>query len=364
MDRREFRKIVPGVGRTPIFSTLVCLVVLLAVPVASGARAQAPIKVTAAYVGTVSDVGLYLAEKKGYFRDEGLDVALTQIDQTNRMIPTLGTGDLDVGSGTIAAGLYNAVSRDIALRVVADKGSVRAGYGYEGLLVRKDLVESGRYKSFADLKGMTIALGSLGSGNASVLNQALRRGGLRFSDANVVTLRFPQHLVAYSNKGIDASITNEPTITLAVEKGVAVKIAGNDKIHPSSQTAVLFYSEKFSRERSDAARKFMRAYIRAVRDYNDALVDVKIAGPNADEVIAVLQQYTPIKDPALLRKITPAAVNPDGHVNLEGMNIDLAFYKEEGLIQDRTMTAEKIVDMSFVDAVVKELGPYRARASR
>jgi NitT/TauT family transport system substrate-binding protein len=364
MDRREFRKTAPGAGRMPTFRALVCLAVLLAFPLASGVRAQAPIKVTAAYVGTVSDVGLYLADKKGYFRDEGLDVALTQIDLTNRMVPTLGTGDLDVGSGTIAAGLYNAVSRDIGLRVVADKGSVRAGYGYEGLLVRKDLVESGRYKSFADLKGMTIALGSLGSGNASVLNQALKRGGLRFSDANVVTLRFPQHLVAYINKGIDASITNEPTITLALEKGVAVKIAGNDKIHPSSQTAVLFYSEKFSRERAGAAHKFMRAYIRAVRDYNDALVDVKIAGPNADEVIAVLQQYTPIKDTALLRKITPAAVNPDGRVNLEGMNIDLAFYKEEGLIQDRTMTAEKIVDMSFVDAVVKELGPYRSRANR
>jgi NitT/TauT family transport system substrate-binding protein len=78
----------------------------------------------------------------------------------------------------------------------------------------------------------------------------------------------------------------------------------------------------------------------------------------------VLQQYTPIKDPLLLRKITPAAVNPDGRVNLEGMNIDLAFYKEQGLIQDRTMTAEKIVDMSFVDAIVKELGPYRPGASR
>ena len=339
---------------------VIALASMFALPV----RAQAPAKVSVAYVGVVSDIGLYLAEKKGYFRDEGLDVTMSLIDQTNRMIPTLGTGDLDVGSGTIAAGLYNAVGRDIGLRVVADKGSVRDGYGYEGLLVRKDLVDSGRYKGFSDLKGMTIALGSLGSGNASVLNEALKRGGLKFSDANIVTMRFPQHLVAYSNKGIDASITNEPTITLAVERGVAVKVVGNDKIHPKSQTAVLFYSEKFSRERSEIAKKFMRAYIRAVREYNDALIDVKIAGPNADEIIATLQQYTPIKDPVLLRKITPAAVNPDGRVNLEGMNIDLAFYKEQGLIQDRNIKAENIVDLSFVDAVVKELGPYQPKAGQ
>jgi len=350
LDRRTFSKLALGAA-------------FLAAP-GSRSRAQTRIKVTAAYVGVASDIGLYVADKRGYFRDEGLDVALTMIDQTNRMIPTLGTGDLDVGSGTIAASLYNAVGRDIALRVVADKGSVKPGYGYEGLMVRKDIVDSGRYKTFADLKGMTIALGSLGSGNASTLNEAMRLGGLKFSDANIVTLRFPQHIVAYANKGIDASITNEPSATIAVEQSVAVKIAGSDTIHPNQQTAVMFYSEKFSHQRSEAARKFMRAYIRGVRDYNDALIDGKIAGPHADEIIAVLQQYTLVKDATLLRKITPASVNPDGRVNLDGMKVDLDFYKAEGLIQDRTMTAERIVDMSFVDAVVRELGPYRPPATR
>jgi NitT/TauT family transport system substrate-binding protein len=87
----------------------------------SGARAQGANAVSAAYVGTVSDIGLYLAERKGYFRAEGLDVTLTQIDLTNKMVPMLGTGDLDVGSGTVAVGIYNAVSRGVAVRVVADK---------------------------------------------------------------------------------------------------------------------------------------------------------------------------------------------------------------------------------------------------
>jgi NitT/TauT family transport system substrate-binding protein len=340
------------------------LVFCVAVSIAafcSTTRAQGSTTVTAAYVGTVSDIGFYLAERKGYFRDEGLDVKLTQIDQTNKMVPMLGTGDLDVGSGTVAVGLYNAASRGVALRGVADKGSVRAGYGYEGLLVRKDLVESGRYKTFADLKGMKIAVASLGSGNASAANEALKSAGLRFSDASFVTLPFPQHLTAYANKAIDASITNEPTITLALQKGVAVKVAGNDKIHPNQQTAVLLYSEKFAKERPQIARKFMRGYIRAVRDYNDSLRDVKIAGPNADEIVATLTQYTSIKDPVLLRQITPAAVNPDGRVNLTGLKMDLAFYREQGLVQDPNITVEKIVDMSFADAVVQELGPYRPK---
>ena len=337
---------------------------LLGLAVPAGAAAQGLEAVSAAYVGTASDIGFYLAERKGYFRAEGLDVTLNQLDVTNKMVPMLGTGDLDVGSGTVAVGIYNAVSRGVALRVVADKGSMRPGYGYEGLLVRKDLVDSGRFKDFSDLKGMKIAVASIGGGNASGGNQALHRGGLSFTDATFVTLPFPQHLTAFANKAIDAAMTNEPTMTLAVDKGVAVKIAGNDVIYPQQQTAIVFYSEKFARTRPATAQKFMRAYLRAVREYNDTLIDSKIAGPHADEIVAALTQYTNLKNPELVRKITPPAINPDGQVNLEGMRIDLAFYREIGQVQDANIKPEDIVDMSFVDAAVRELGPYRRPAER
>jgi NitT/TauT family transport system substrate-binding protein len=349
----------PPSSRTFRCRRLIAGLALLGLVVPAGAPARAADAVSAAYVGTASDIGLYLAERKGYFRAEGRDVTLTQLDVTNKMVPMLGTGDLDVGSGTVAVGIYNAVTRGVALRVVADKGSMRPGYGYEGLLVRKDLVESGRYKDFADLKGMKIAVASIGGGNASGGNQALRRGGLSFADATFVTLPFPQHLTAFANKAIDAAMTNEPTMTLAVEKGVAVKIAGNDLIYPQQQTAIVFYSEKFARTRAEAAHKFMRAYLRAVRDYADTLVEGRIAGANADEIVATLTQYTNLKDPALVRKITPPAINPDGHVNLAGMRIDLAFYREIGQVQDPAIKPEDIVDMSFVDTAVRELGPYR-----
>jgi NitT/TauT family transport system substrate-binding protein len=351
-----------GLFRLPGLLLLAAIAFASLMPGSEAARAQGSNAVSVAYVGTVSDIGIYLADKKGYFKAEGLDVKLIQIDQTLKQVPMLGTGDLDVGSGTVAVGLYNAASREVALRVVADKGSVRAGFGYEGLFVRKDHVDSGRYKSFADLKGMKIAVGSLGSGNASAANEALKMGGLKFSDATFVPLPFPQHLTAFINKGIDASILNEPTATLAVQKGAAVKIAGNDKIHPNQQTAVILYSEKFAKERPEAARKFMRAYIKAVREYNDALIDAKLVGANADEIIATLTQYTSIKDPALLKQITPAAVNPDGRLNLEGLRIDLDFYKAEGMVQDPKMTVERIVDTSIVESVLTELGPYKPPA--
>ncbi len=323
------------------------------------AQTNATVKVASA--GIASDIGFFIADKKGYFRAEGLDVQLSTLANSPQMIGPLGMGQLDVGGGTVAASLYNAVAQNIAIRAVADKGSMRPGYGFSGLLVRKDLVDSGRYKTFKDLKGMTIAVGTFGSANSSAVNEALKRGGLTWDDAHMVALTFPQHLAAYANKAIDASMTNEPTASEAVKNGLAVRIAGNDEIYPDQQTAVVLYSEVFARQRPQLAMKFMRAYIKAVREYNDALKDGKIAGPNAQEVISILTEYTFIKDPQIHREITPAAIDPDGRMNVHGLRNDLEFFKERKLLQDPTITVERIVDTLYATAVVKELGPYKPR---
>jgi NitT/TauT family transport system substrate-binding protein len=317
-----------------------------------------------ASAGIASDIGFFLALKKGYFRDEGLTVELTQMANAPAMIGPLGMGQLDVGAGTVAASLYNAVAQNITIRAVADKGSMRKGYGFSGLLVRKDLVDGGRFTTYADLKGMKLAVGAFGSANASAMNEALKKGGLKWSDAgSVVALQFPQHMVAYQNKGIDASMTNEPTSTTAVQNGFAVKIAGNDEIYPAQQTAVVLYSEIFARDKPALARKFMRAYIKAVREYNDALKDGKIAGPNADEIVAILTEHTFIKDPAIHRSSTAAAIDPDGRMSLDGLRNDLVFFKKQKLIQDPSTTVERIIDTSFVEKAVQELGPYKPRGN-
>jgi NitT/TauT family transport system substrate-binding protein len=338
------------------------LVALIAVlcAVASPAVAQTTVRVASS--GIASDIGFFLALKKGYFRDEGLAVELTQMANAPQMIGPLGRGQLDVGAGTVAASLYNAVAQNITIRAVADKGSMRKGYGFSGLLVRKDLIDSGRFKTYADLKGMKLAVGTFGSANASAMNEALKKGGLKWSDASsIVALQFPQHIVAYQNKAIDASMTNEPTAATAVQNGLAVRIAGNDEIYPAQQTAVVLYSEIFARQKPQIAQKFMRAYVRAVRDYNDALRDGRIAGPNVDEVIATLTEHTFIKDAAIHRLITPAAIDPDGRMNMDGLRNDLQFFKEQKLIQDPNITVERIIDTSFVEKAVQELGPYKAR---
>lgn len=339
-------------------SLLNTMVLLAALSFAhSDARAETTVRIGT--TNSSSDVAFYIADKKGYFKEEGLSITLTPFDSAAKMVAPLGAGQLDVGGGAPAAGLYNAVARGIDIKIVADKGSSPPGYGYNPLLVRKDLVDSGKFKSFKDLKGLKVAGVSKGTSPDSILNEALKKGGLKFSDVEMVYMGFPQHVLALQNKAVDASVTTEPSATRAIQSGAAVRYH-NDEIYPNQQIAVMLYSGTFIKQNPDAAKRFMRAYIRAVRDYNDALKDGKLAGRNAEEIVTILTEYTKIQDANVYRTIVPNGCNPNGKVNAASLRKDFGFYKSQGLIEGN-VTVEKALDNSFAEAVVKELGPYKPK---
>lgn len=334
---------------------------LFALSAVSGqALAADPTPVRVAIVNAISDVGFFIADKKGYFKEEGLAVTFTSFDSGAKMVAPLGAGQLDVGAGSASAGLYNAIARGIDIKIVADKGSTPPGYGFQPLLVRKDLLDSGRYKSLKDLKGMKIAGSAPGSASTSTLNEALKKGGLQYSDVDRVFLGFPQHVLALQNKAVDAAMTTEPSATEALNRGAAVRVMGDDEIYPNHQLSVVLYSGEFVKTQAETGRRFMRAYLRAVRDYNDALKNGKIAGPNADEVISILTEYTEIKDPKIYRALTPQGTNPNGHVDVASLKNDLQFFKDQGDVTGK-VTVEQALDPSFVEAALKDLGPYKPK---
>jgi NitT/TauT family transport system substrate-binding protein len=331
----------------------------LAGPGLGSAHAQVTVKVGTA--SSSSDAGFFIAEKKGYFKQQGINVQFIDFDSAAKMVAPLGVGQLDVGGGAPSAGLYNALARGIAIKIVADKGSTPPGHGYNPMLVRKDLVDSGKVKDFRDLKGLKIAISAPGTSPAVNVNEALKKGGLTYSDVTVVHMGFPQHVVAYQNKAIDASITTEPSASLAIASGAAVRFTGDDEIYPNHQVAVVLYSGEFIKDHPETAKKFMHAYLQGVRDYNDALKGGKLAGPNADQIIAILTEYTPIKDPNVYRSMVMHGTNPNGNVNRESLKKDFDFYKEQGLLAG-TSSIDQAVDNSFAEAALKQLRPYVRRA--
>jgi NitT/TauT family transport system substrate-binding protein len=314
--------------------------------------------ITVGATSSTSDAPIYIADKKGYFRAEGLEVKVSDFRSAADMVAPLGAGQLQAGAGSASAGLYNAVVRGIRIRIVADKASSPPGYGATKILVRKDHVESGRYKELKDLKGMKFAMNAPGVSNTSTLNTLLKSAGLRYSEVETVDLPLPDHVAALKNKSVDASASVEPAPTLAIKNGDAVAIKSDDEILPNHQIAVLLYSEEFALRQGDAARRFMRAYLRAVRFYNDALRNGRLDGPAADEVIAILSEATPIKSREIYKSITPTGMNPDGRVNKASLTYDLAFYMEQGLIKG-IVNLDDVIDGSFVDTAVKQLGAYK-----
>jgi NitT/TauT family transport system substrate-binding protein len=325
-----------------------------------GGHAIAGTPVRIGVIGAVSDAAFYIADRKGYFREEGIDADIISFPNSAQMIAPLGVGQLDVAAGATAAGLYNSITRGIDIKIVADKGSMPPGNGYMPLLVRKDLVESGAFKGFKDLKGMKVGSQSPGGSALSTLNEALKKGDVSYKDVNVVYMGHSQLAMALQNKALDAAFVTEPNATKVIQGGTAVRFAEGDDVYPSQQLAVVLYGGAFIKSKPDIAKKVMRAYIRAARDYNDAMRKGKLVGPNSDEIISILTEATSEKDAKIYKVMVANGCNPNGRVNVASLKQDYQFFKEQGLLTGQ-VDVDKVVDHSFVDAVVKELGPYKQK---
>ena len=347
-----------------MMSRFACALVaaLMCAPLAgTSALAQKLDVVKVGLTNVATDIGLFVAHKRGYFKDEGLDVQFTTFDSAARMMAPFAAGDLDVSAGAPSAGFFNAVGRGIDMRIVADKVSTPPGRPSQTLVVRKALVESGRFKTLADLKGLRFANTAPGTAAWGTMYRILEKAGLKPSDVDLVSLGFPQQVIALANGAIDVALPAEPMTTEAVAKGYGVKVITDDEVFPYHQIAVIFYSGKFSKERPDVARKFMKAFIRGVRDHNDGLDEKGMfVGEKGEGIIAILNEYTSIKDPAFYRTFPLAFCNPDGTLNVDSIRQDYAAFKTAGFIIN-DIDPEKAIDTSFLDAALKELGPYRKK---
>lgn len=339
-----------------------CRAIVLATAMIAALATFNPISAQEIAVGTIgasSDSPFFIADKRGYFKDEGLTVKFIRFDSAAKAMAPLGTGELLVASGATSAALYNAVKRDVKLRIVADKAKNPPGYGFEALMVRSDL--AGKIKTLADFKDRKIAISAAGNSEDFLVEYALKKAGLTIKDVEPVYLGFPQHIAAFTNGGIDVSLTVEPTISSIEKAGKAVRFLGVDELYPNFETAVVFYSEKFITERPDDARKFMRAFLRGARDYNDALDHDRLTAPAAADVIPILTEYSFIKNPEVYKAMRSHYVDPNGDLNVDSLKDAWQFFKDTKQI-DGSVTVDSVVDLSFAKWAAAQLGPYKKKS--
>ena len=97
----------------------------------------------------------------------------------------------------------------------------------------------------------------------------------------------------------------------------------------------------------------MIAYLKGVRDYNDAFTRQR----GQEEVVGIINRSTTVKDPALVRKMVPAGINPDGRVSVEDLLFKQQWYFEPWR-HAPPADVGRAMDHQFVDYAVERLGPY------
>ena len=97
----------------------------------------------------------------------------------------------------------------------------------------------------------------------------------------------------------------------------------------------------------------MVAYLRGVRDYNDALK----RPDGRSEVGAVLAQYTAVQDISLYRRTGFVYLDPNGRLNAASLAEQLAWFTQQGLVT-APVDLQAAQDSSFVDSALQRLGRY------
>ena len=114
-------------------------------------------------------------------------------------------------------------------------------------------------------------------------------------------------------------------------------------------------SPKFYADRA-AAKALTRAYIRASRDYNNAIAGRSGEADRAaiDEIVS---RYTRI-DVAAVREMAPVGLNPNGRFNAESLRHSYRWFRERGFIPEPVADAamEELWGLELVDEVLAEMG--------
>ncbi len=320
-------------------------------PTTAPAAARPTVKLVVAEHGLLSNAPLYVAMEKGYYQEQGLEIELTRMQGGGEMIAPLASGQVDVAVGAPSAGLFNAIARGIPLRIVADKGSDFQGRGFVALVIRKDLVDGGQVRDYADLKGRHLAIATRGSTNEIDVARAAAKGGLTLDDVDVQTMGYPDMLTALANGSIDGAVLVEPFVTQAVARDLGPRWRGSEDFYPGAMRGVLMYGPRLVSEDPAAGARFMIAYVKGTRDYLDAFE----RGVDKENVIAALIKHTVVKDRAIYDRMDPAGFNRNGYADADDMEYQQDWYVQHGL-EPVAIDIRQVVDNSFVDRALTVVG--------
>lgn len=302
--------------------------------------------------GAASGAGFYIAKEKGYFEDYNIEVKFADFANSDDMLPALAAGEVDIAGGVSTASFFNAIAQGIDVKIIADKGHNVPGKSYFTFVIGNHMVDE--IKDYSDFKGKKIAVSSLNSIDSYIYNEMMKHAGLTDEDVEFVLMAdFGSMLGAIDGGTIDVALNIEPLIAQGVDQGFHVRFGDVTDFAPESQIALVLGSPDFMSKEQEVSLRFMAAYLKGVRDYNDAF----IKGINKDEIVTIMTQHTALKDPELWDKVNVTGLDPDGKMFIDDILKQYEAYKENGAIRGE-VDFDKAIDTSVTEKAVETIGEY------
>lgn len=280
---------------------------------------------------TLSYVPLYYGQEKGFFAQEGLDLQVLVVRGIVG-VSSLMAGEIDVtchaGSG------FSAALRGVPLKII----SVTRDRPIHELIVGASVNRP------ADMKGKSIAVGSLDGTAAIMTRRILQAKGLDAQkDVNFLSMDTPARLQSLYSGRVGGAMMTPPAIYLAQDQGYKVFGRGRDYMR-YLQTGVVSTDSNIKQKREKLVR-FLRAWNRGLKVYQES----------PDIMVPYIQKRLGIKDAQLARRMyddDAPYVLPGGRLSVDAEKEIIEIGREALRIKE-TVPAEKIFDFSLAAEAMK-----------
>ncbi len=336
-------------GATATLAALLCLQACSSPP-PSPTRRPPPlphVKLRVLLLPRLSSAPFFIAADAGYFAEQGLDVEFVRIVRLADALTALAHGDLDVWTGAVSFALLNLIARDTRVKMVSDKGYFApGGCSYGALMVRRTLIETGQVLEARQLRGRRVAMNPMAS-FGFFMDKLLGPAGLSLADIRVVDIPEGEGQVvadALRSGSVDAAFVLEPWVTRIRQNNTAEVFASGVQVMAGYQHMVTVFGPSLLVKNPGVGRRFMAAYLRAVRQYNEGKT------PRNLQILAKGTGF----DAGLLQEACWPSVRDDGRVEPTSVTDFQRWGMRRGFL-DRVLAPARFYDPAFVD--------YAARAN-
>jgi NitT/TauT family transport system substrate-binding protein len=325
-----------------------CVVFAIVISVFAASTADAEKIRTAIPQANLNYLSIYVADAKGFFKDEGLDNE-TVVISGPLSIAALLSGDVDY-SGAGGSGMRAAL-----------KGAPIKGFMFQTEKVTFYLVAEPNIKKAADLKGKTVAIGSAGDTQDRIITMFVERGGLSARDIVRIAMgaNTNTRVMAIKTGAAHATTVDPGGLVFAQKEGLHSLGFMGDLFPMPFQGFVT--TERKIRENSDQIKRWLRGAIRGlmfVRERPEESVELgikklQLGSATKSMLVEATKNYLRALSPGV-----PGLPTPQGIKNFLEYDIKIPLQIKEDV------PAERLLSLQLVEEVKKELEAAQRRTPR